>query len=74
MAQELANWLQTRPWAPDLAECPAGWHKAFPSFVVCGEGEFIKTLFTIYSPGKPRVGSMDLDAWQPKFPNNIQAE
>jgi len=43
MAQELANWLQTRPSAPDLHEYPAGWHKKFSSFMVCGEGEFVKT-------------------------------
>jgi hypothetical protein len=61
MAQELANWLQTRPSAPDLRESPDGWHKKFSSFTVCGEGEFLKTLFTIYSPGTPRRGSVDLD-------------
>jgi hypothetical protein len=60
MAQELAAWLQARPVVPDLAESPAGWHKKFSSFTVCGEGEFIKTLFTIYSPGTPRRGSVAL--------------
>jgi hypothetical protein len=60
MAQELATWLQTRPIVPDLQESPAGWHKKFSSFTVCGEGEFIKTLFTIYSPGTPRRGSVAL--------------
>jgi hypothetical protein len=68
MAQELANWLQTRPEAPDLHESPAGWHKNFSSFMVCGEGEFVKTLFTIYSPGVPRKGSADLDQWSPPTP------
>jgi hypothetical protein len=63
MARELANWLQTRPFAPDHDESPAGWHKNFSSFTVCGEGEFVKTLFTIYSPGKPRKGSIDLDSY-----------
>lgn len=63
MAQELASWLQTRPSAPDLRESPAGWHKKFSSFTVCGEGEFLKTLFTIYSPGGPRKESVDLDQW-----------
>src|SRR3984957_21285127 len=63
MGQEMANWLQTRPTAPDLIECPAGWHKRFSSFVICGEGEFVKTLFTIYSPGTPRSGSVDLYRW-----------
>lgn len=65
MAQELADWLRTRPIAPDLHESPAGWHKKFSSFTVCGEGEFVKTLFTIYSPGLPRKGSVDLDRWEP---------
>jgi hypothetical protein len=65
MAQELASWLQTRPSAPDLHESPAGWHKKFSSFMVCGEGEFVKTLFTIYSPGRPREGSFDLDERKP---------
>jgi hypothetical protein len=65
MAQELADWLQTRPSAPDLRESPAGWHKKFSSFTVCGEGEFVKTVFTIYAPGTPRPGSVDLERWLP---------
>jgi hypothetical protein len=65
MAQELAEWLQTRPVVPDLTESPAGWHKKFSSFTVCGEDEFLKTLFTIYAPGIPRRGSVDLDRWSP---------
>jgi hypothetical protein len=65
MAEELADWLQTRPSAPDLHESQAGWHKKFSSFTVCGEGEFVKTLFTIYSPGRPREGSLDLDERKP---------
>jgi hypothetical protein len=48
MAEELASWLQTRPSAPDMREPPAGWHKKFSPFTVCGEGEFVKMLFTIY--------------------------
>jgi len=68
MAQELAAWLQTRPSAPDWQESPAGWHKKFSSFMVCGEGEFLKTLFTIYSPGTPRQKSVDLDEWRPSIP------
>jgi len=64
-AQELANWLQTRSSAPDLDESPAGWHKKFSSFTVCGEGEVVKTLFKIYSPGRPREGSLDLHEWKP---------
>jgi len=66
MAQELAAWLQTRPSAPNLLESPAGWHKNFSSFTVFGEGEFLKTLFTIYSPGRPRKSSVDLDRWHPQ--------
>jgi hypothetical protein len=68
MAQELAEWLQTRPSVPDLQESPAGWHKKFSSFTICGEGEFLKTLFTIYSPGTPRQKSVDLDEWMPSIP------
>jgi len=60
MAQELADWLRTRPLVPDQLESPAGWHKKFSSFTVCGEGEFLKTLFTIYNPGSPRKLSVDL--------------
>ncbi len=61
MAIELDEWLKSGPEAPDLEEAPEGWHKVFRSFTICGEGECIKTLFTIYSPGKPRRGSIDLD-------------
>ena len=63
MAQELADWLLARPLAPDLLESPSGWHKNFSSFTVCGEGAFLKTLFTIYAPGTPRKKSVDLDDW-----------
>jgi hypothetical protein len=51
MAEDLAEWLRTRPLVPDLREAPAGWHKTFSSFTICGEGEFLKTMFTIYAPG-----------------------
>jgi hypothetical protein len=64
MGQELAEWLRSRPIAPDLQESPSGWHKKFSSFTACGEGEFLKTLFTIYAPGTPRKGSIDLDNWK----------
>jgi len=66
MAQELADWLRTRPSALDLIESPEGWHKKFSSFTVCGEGEYIKTIFTIYSPGTPRRGSVDLNSRRPE--------
>jgi hypothetical protein len=55
-----------RPEAPDLEEAPEGWHKSFGSFTICGEGECIKTLFTIYSPGKTKTRQhrpIDLDKW-----------
>ncbi|MBZ5630409.1 MAG: hypothetical protein LAO06_16235 [Acidobacteriia bacterium] len=65
MAEEFAVWLRSEPYAPDLEEAPAGWHKAFSSFTVLGEGELIKSLYTIYAPGKPRRGSINLDQWQP---------
>jgi hypothetical protein len=64
MAIELDAWLRTGPEAPGLEDAPEGWHKLFKSFTVCGEGECIKTLFTIYAPGKPRRGSVDLDEWE----------
>jgi hypothetical protein len=58
MAIELDEWLRSAPEAPDLEEAPEGWHKFFDSLTICGEGECIKTLFTIYSPGKPRRNSI----------------
>ena len=63
MAMELDAWLKTAPEAPDLKEASQGWHKFFDSFTILGEGECIKTVFTIYAPGKPRRGSVDLDQW-----------
>jgi hypothetical protein len=63
MAIELDAWLKARPLAPDLEEAPQGWHKNFGSFLICGEGDCIKTLYTIYAPGKPRPKSVDLDEW-----------
>jgi hypothetical protein len=55
MAIELDAWLKTTPEAPDLEEAPECRHKSFGSFTICGEGEYIKTLFTIYSPGKTKT-------------------
>jgi hypothetical protein len=52
MAMELDAWLKSSTEAPGVEEAPKGWHKFFGSFTVCGEGECIKTLFTIYAPGK----------------------
>jgi hypothetical protein len=54
MAKQLDAWLKTGPHAPDLAEAPQGWFKRFGSFLILGEAECIKTLFTIYAPGNPR--------------------
>ena len=65
MGEEMAEWLETRPSAPDEIESPAGWHKKFSSFTIGGQGEFVKTLFTIHSPGSPRKSSIDLDQWHP---------
>jgi len=64
MAKELDEWLMSGPYAPDLNEAPAGWYKKFASFTILGEGECIKTLFTIYAPGNPRPNSVDLDEWK----------
>jgi hypothetical protein len=35
----LASWLDTEPDVPE-----GKWFKKFPGFVVCGEGELIKTF------------------------------
>ena len=35
----LADWLATQPEVPE-----GKWFKTFPGFIVCGEGEFIKTF------------------------------
>ncbi len=64
MAMELDEWLKGSPEAPDLEEAPQGWHKFFDSFTICGEGGCIKTLFTIYVPGDPRRGGVNLDEWK----------
>jgi hypothetical protein len=67
MAIELDAWLKTGPQAPDAKEAPGGWHKRFGSFTICGEGECVKTLFTIYAPGKRRRDSIDLDEWEKRM-------
>jgi hypothetical protein len=69
MALELDAWLRSGPEAPDLEEAPEGWHKLFNAFTICSEGECIKTLFTIYAPGKPRRNSVDLDEWKKRKPS-----
>src|ERR1700736_2166614 len=53
MALELDVWPKSRPQAPNLEETPEGWHKCFDSFTICGEGECIKTVFTIYALASP---------------------
>jgi hypothetical protein len=68
MAQELATWLQTRPSASDLHESAAGWHKKFSSFPICGEGEFVKTLFYDLFAWFAARGSVDLDERKPPAP------
>src|SRR2546425_1652719 len=60
MAIELDEWLKSNPEAPDLEEAPEDWHQFFDSFTICGEGECIKTLFTIYAPmgaAAPELGN-----------------
>ena len=37
--QRLRSWVLTEPQAPD-----GDWHKDFGSFVVCGTGEYPKTV------------------------------
>ena len=65
MAPDWFAWMQTKPIVPDLRESPTGWYKKLPGFWILGEGCFIKTLYTIYSPGQLRPGSTDLDVWTP---------
>jgi hypothetical protein len=65
MAEEFSAWLRAEPFAPDLEEAPAGWYKPFPSFTVLGQGELIKSFYTIYARGKPRRRSLNLDEWTP---------
>lgn len=70
MALELDAWLKAGQFAPDLEEAPDGWRKQFPNvtggwaFTICGEGECLKTLYTIYTPGDCRPGTVDLDEWE----------
>lgn len=71
MAYEIDAWIKAGKLAPDLEEAPEGWFKEFSnitggwSFTICGEGECLKTLYTIYAPGNCRSGAIDLDKWQP---------
>lgn len=39
---ELSQWLDGNPSVP-----PGKWFKRFPQFVVCGEGELVKTFSLI---------------------------
>jgi hypothetical protein len=66
-ASILQAWFSTNPEAPDLQEAPQGWHKCFPQvpdLLICGEGQFWKTLYTPFERGNPRPRSIDLDEWQ----------
>src|SRR5437667_7866772 len=64
MAIELDQWLKSNPEAPDLGEAPECCTNFLTPSPSAGEGECIKTLFTIYAPGKPCRGSVDLDQWE----------
>ncbi|HKE23536.1 MAG TPA: hypothetical protein VKB88_14315 [Bryobacteraceae bacterium] len=37
--QRLRSWVVTEPWAPD-----GDWYKDFGSFIICGTGEYPKTV------------------------------
>jgi hypothetical protein len=37
--QRLRTWVVTDPWAPD-----GDWYKDFGSFILCGTGEYPKTV------------------------------
>jgi hypothetical protein len=41
----LQDWVNTGPWAPD-----GEWYKDFGSFVICGSGEFPKTV--VWNPNR----------------------
>jgi hypothetical protein len=48
----LARWLDTEPEVPE-----GKWFKRFNGFIVCGEGEFIKTfLITGQAPDGEDIG------------------
>jgi hypothetical protein len=44
----LSRWLDTNPIVP-----PGKWFKRFEGFIVCGEGELVKTFLL---PGQSAVG------------------
>ena len=44
----LARWLDTEPEVPE-----GKWFKGFPGFILCGEGELIKTFLV---PGQAPSG------------------
>jgi hypothetical protein len=57
--------FDSEPWVPDLQEAPDGWHKYLEeNLLICGEGEYWKTLYTPSYPGRPRRKSIDLDEWE----------
>lgn len=37
--RQLQDWVKAGPWAPD-----GDWYKDFGSFMICGSGEFPKTV------------------------------
>ena len=39
--QSPRNWVATEPWAPE-----GNWYKDFDSFILCGTGEYPKTVLT----------------------------
>jgi len=48
----LARWLDTEPDVPE-----SKWFRKFPGFIVCGEGEFIKTfLLSGQAPDGREIG------------------
>jgi hypothetical protein len=55
MAIELDAWLKTTPEAPDLEKRRKAGTNLSARFTICGEGECIRALFTIYSPGKTKT-------------------
>jgi len=63
-AELIKAFFDSQPWVPDLEEAPAGWHIYLErELLICGEGEFWKTLYTPSHRGNPHPKSIDLEAW-----------
>ena len=74
-AELIKAFFDSSPLVPDLQEAPQGWHKYLEDgLLLCGEGEFWKTLYTPSAPGRPRPNSVNLDEWEAPDRKPIQSE